>query len=75
MSSGEVLLRAIYQMPDFSRGEADAMIGFGDFNRLPDRATPLLQPRMFLVVSPAWLARNGMPASIDQLMQLPLIHE
>ncbi|WP_287373502.1 LysR substrate-binding domain-containing protein [Mesorhizobium sp.] len=73
--SSEVLLRAIEQMPDFSRGEADIMIGFGDFNRLPDGAMPLLQPRMFPVVSAAWLARNGVPSSIQELTRLPLIHE
>ena len=75
VSSGEVLLRAIDQMPDFSRGEADIMIGFGDFKRLPDRAIPLLEPRMFPVVSAAWLARNGVPSSIEDLTRLPLIHE
>jgi len=75
VSSGEVLLRATDRMPDFARGEADIMIGFGDFNRLPDRARPMLQPRMFPVVSAAWLARNGMPAAIDELARLPLIHE
>lgn len=75
VSSGEVLLRAIDQMPDFSRGEADIMIGFGDFMRLPDRAVPLLQPRMFPVVSAAWIERNPMPTSIEDLTRLPLIHE
>lgn len=75
VSSGEVLLRATDRMPDFARGEADIMIGFGDFNRLPDRARPLIQPRMFPVVSASWLDRNSLPAAIGDLAQLPLIHE
>jgi DNA-binding transcriptional LysR family regulator len=75
ISSGEVLLRAIDRIPDFTRGEADMMVGFGDFANLPERAIPLLQPRMFPVVSPAWLEQYGMPKAIDDLIQLPLIHE
>lgn len=75
ISSGEVLLRATDQMPDFARGDADLMIGFGDFARLPDGAIPLLQPRMFPVVSSGWLSRFGIPASIEELACLPLIHE
>lgn len=73
--SGEVLVRAADRTPDFTRGEADVMIGFGDENRLPDRALPLLEPRMFPVVSPGWLANNGMPGSVAELTHLPLIHE
>lgn len=75
ISSGEVLLRAVDRNPDFVRGEADLMIGFGAFDALPDRAAPLLQPRMFPVASPAWLERHGMPASLEDLTRLPLIHE
>ncbi|MCO5059334.1 MAG: LysR substrate-binding domain-containing protein [Rhizobiaceae bacterium] len=75
ISSGEVLLRAVDRSPDFVRGEADLMIGFGAFDALPDRAVPLLQPRMFPVASPAWLARHGMPGSPEELTRLPLIHE
>ncbi|BCH29886.1 LysR family transcriptional regulator [Mesorhizobium sp. L-8-10] len=75
VSSGEVLLRATDQMPDFARGEADVMIGFGEFGHLPDGAVPILEPRMFPVVSAKWLDRHEMPASIDELACLPLIHE
>ncbi|WP_305985752.1 LysR substrate-binding domain-containing protein [Roseibium sp. MMSF_3544] len=75
VSCGEVLLRAIDRMPDFSRAEADLMIGFTDFDRLPDGAIPLLQPRMFPVVSPAWLDVNGNPSSLEDLTRQPLIHE
>lgn len=73
--SGEVLLRATDQMPDFSRGDADIMIGFGQFTHLPEGAIPLLEPRMFPVVSPAWLTKNGHPEMISELLGLPLIHE
>ena len=75
ISSGEVLMRAADRVPDFTRGEADLMIGFGDFDNLPDRAIPLLQPRMFPVASPAWLAKHGMPETLEELTRLPLIHE
>jgi DNA-binding transcriptional LysR family regulator len=75
ISSGEVLLRAVDRSPNFLRGEADLMIGFGDFDTLPDHAVPLLQPRMFPVASPAWLERHGMPGSLEDLTRLPLIHE
>lgn len=75
ISSGEVLLRAVDRMPEFTRGEADLMIGFGDFDNLPVRSIPLAQPRMFPVASPAWLAKNGMPASLQDLTRMPLIHE
>lgn len=72
---GEVLLRAVDRMPDINRGEADVMIGFGDFGNLPDQAVALVQPRMFPVASAAWLGRHGMPASIEEMISLPLIHE
>jgi len=75
ISSGEVLLRSADHSPDFMRGEADLMIGFGDFDNLPDRAVPLLLPRMFPVASPKWLERHGMPGSLEDLTRLPLIHE
>lgn len=75
ISSGEVLLRAVDRSPNFLRGEADLMIGFGDLDNLPDHAVPLLQPRMFPVASPAWLERHGMPGSLEDLTRLQLIHE
>lgn len=75
VSSGEVLIRATDRMPDFVRGEADIMIGFGDGNRAPGRVFPLLRPRMFPVASPGWVARYGMPGSVEELTRLPLIHE
>ncbi|MEW9807673.1 LysR substrate-binding domain-containing protein [Mesorhizobium sp. ZMM04-5] len=75
ISSGEVLVRATDQVPNFAEGDADVMIGFGDFARLPDGAVPLLRPRMFPVVSPAWIVKHGMPETIEDLTRLPLIHE
>lgn len=75
IASGEVLLRAIDRIPDFAGGEADLMVGFGDFDALPEGAIPLLQPRMFPVASPAWLQRHCMPGSLEELTRLPLIHE
>lgn len=75
VSSGEVLIRSSAQFPDFSLGEADIMIGFGIFDQLPDHAVPLIQPRMFPVVSPSWLEQHGKPETIEELTKLPLIHE
>ncbi|MBG6162770.1 DNA-binding transcriptional LysR family regulator [Labrenzia sp. EL_195] len=75
VSCGEVLLRAIDRTPDFTRAEADLMIGFGDFDRLPEGAMPLLRPRLFPVASPTWLNLNGRPCTLEELTQLPLIHE
>ncbi len=75
ISSSEVLLRSSAQIPDFSLGEADVMIGFGNHDQLPDHAIPLIQPRMFPAASPSWLQLNGIPKAIEELTQLPLIHE
>ncbi|CDX32190.1 putative transcriptional regulator protein, LysR family [Mesorhizobium plurifarium] len=75
VSSGEVLIRATDRIPDFARGEADIMIGFGDGNRALGRVFPLLRPRMFPVASPSWVAKYGMPGSVEELTCLPLIHE
>ncbi len=75
ISSSEVLLRSSAQMPDFSLGEADVMIGFANHGQLPDQALPLIQPRMFPVASPLWLQQNGSPKAIADLTRLPLIHE
>jgi len=75
ISAGDVLLRAMDRAPDLVRGEADLMIGFTDFDNLPDGAISLLQPRMFPVASPAWLKANGRPGSIHDLAKMPLIHE
>ncbi len=75
VSSSEVLIRSSAQFPDFSLGEADLMIGFGSFDQLPEQAVPLIQPRMFPVVSPAWLKQHGKPETVEELAHLPLIHE
>lgn len=73
--AGEVLLRATERVPDFVRGDADIMIGFGDFADLPDGAIPLLEPRMFPVVSQGWIAQYRVPDTISELANLPLVHE
>ncbi len=75
ISSGEVLLRAMDRNSGAVAGEVDLMIGFCPADQLPEHAVPLLEPRMFPVASPAWLARHGAPASIEDLIHLPLIHE
>lgn len=71
----ELVLRAIDRLPDFSVGEADVMIGFGDPADLPPGAFMLAHPRMFPVASPSWLATAGSPDSIADLTRAPLIHE
>lgn len=75
ISHGEILIRAAQAPPDFDAGEADVMIGFGDFGALPDGALPLVEPRMFPVASPALIAHHGRPETLAELASLPLIHE
>jgi len=71
----DVVLRATHVLPDFSIGEADLAIGFGDFETLAAGGIRLLRPRMFPVASPQWLATHGTPASLADLPKWPLIHE
>ena len=71
----EVLLRAVDRISDKNDTEADIMIGFGDFDELPDHATRLVQPRMFPIVSASWLKNNEPPQDLKDLATLPLIHE
>jgi LysR family transcriptional regulator, glycine cleavage system transcriptional activator len=71
----DIVLRASEAAPDFSRFEADLMIGFGDMNELPTDAVPLIHPRMFPVVSASWAAANALPRSYAELAAGSLIHE
>ncbi|MEO5759405.1 MAG: LysR substrate-binding domain-containing protein [Mesorhizobium sp.] len=71
----EIVLRAIDRLPDFSVGEADVMIGFGNLDDLPIGASPLIHPRMFPVANRDWLSRSGAPANVVELTRASLIHE
>lgn len=71
----EIVLRASDTAPDFSRFEADLMIGFGDMKDLPAGAVPLVHPRMFPVVSPDWARDNPVPRTYAELAKGPLIYE
>jgi LysR family glycine cleavage system transcriptional activator len=71
----ELVFRAIDRLPDFSVGEADVMVGFGDPDDLPVGATLLVHPRMFPVASRQWLDAAGPLESIAALVRAPLIHE
>ncbi|SDT90729.1 LysR substrate-binding domain-containing protein [Stappia sp. ES.058] len=71
----DVSIRATETPPDFEAHEADLFIGFAPDNALPVNAERLVTPRMFPVASPAWLARNGRPASLSALAGQSLIHE
>jgi LysR family transcriptional regulator, glycine cleavage system transcriptional activator len=75
LAGAEILLRAIDRLPDFSKSEADVMIGYGAQEDLPAGAAWLLHPRMFPVASKVWVARNGKPKDLAELSRLPLIHE
>lgn len=75
MGDVDISLRAIDRLPDFAAGEADLMIGFGSFDRLPTGAERLISPRMFPAASPAWIAQHGAPADLAELSRAPLIHE
>jgi LysR family transcriptional regulator, glycine cleavage system transcriptional activator len=71
----DLVLRAVDQLPDFAKGEADLMIGFAAAAAFPKGALPLVRPRMFPVVSPRWMRMNGQPQSLQELARQPLIHE
>jgi LysR family transcriptional regulator, glycine cleavage system transcriptional activator len=71
----EIVLRAMDQLSNFANADADLVIGFGDLQNLPEGAVPLLQPRVFPVASREWIRKNGVPATIAGLADLPLIHE
>jgi LysR family transcriptional regulator, glycine cleavage system transcriptional activator len=71
----EIVLRAMDQLPNFANADADLVIGFGDLQDLPDGAVPLLQPRVFPVASSEWVGKNGVPATVAELVNFPLIHE
>ena len=71
----EIVIRAIDQIPDFARQEADATIVYARQSELPAGALLLASPRMFPVASPAWLSRNEPPLSLQDLPAGPLIHE
>ena len=71
----ELVLRAIDRLPDFSVGEADVMIGFGDPVDLPLGAVPLVHPRMFPVASRDWVSAAGPLERVADLARAPLIHE
>ena len=75
LSGAEIVLRAIDRLPDFSKSEADLMIGFGSQHDMPKAATWLVRPRMFPVASKDWIASNGRPKDLAELSELSLIHE
>ena len=75
LSETELVLRAIDRLPDFSVGEADVMVGFGDPSDLPVGATLLVRPRMFPLASRQWLDAAGPFDDVAALVGAPLIHE
>lgn len=75
LGDAELVLRAIDRLPDFSVGEADVMVGFGDPDDLPVGATLLVRPRMFPVASREWLDAAGRFDDVAALVRAPLIHE
>jgi DNA-binding transcriptional LysR family regulator len=75
LAGADIVLRAIDRLPDFSKSEADVMIGFGSRGDLPAGATWLISPRVFPVASKVWIKRNGQPKDLTELSRLPLIHE
>lgn len=75
LSGTEIVLRATDAHPEFGRDEADMVVGFGDLESLPDAATALLRPQMFPIASRSWLNQHGVPGSLAELADTPLIHE
>jgi len=75
MGDVDISLRAIDRLPNFSEGEADVMIGFGNLDALPPLARKLRHPLMFPAASPPWIAAHGFPSDLAELAAAPLIHE
>jgi molybdate transport repressor ModE-like protein len=75
LAGADIVLRAIDRLPDFSKSEADVMIGFGAQADCPVGAAWLTSPRMFPVASREWIKKNGHPKDLMELSRLPLIHE
>lgn len=71
----EIIVRPMERLPDFTRHEADIMIGFGYPEDMPETARLLIRPRVFPVASPRWLAEHGRPETLEHLLLHPLIHE
>ncbi|MCW0002145.1 LysR substrate-binding domain-containing protein [Pararhizobium sp. YC-54] len=73
----DVALRPTRRRPDLEAQEADAEIVFlfdGE-ERQGCHVEVLNRPRMFPVASPTFLDRHGPVSSVDELLNLPLIHE
>jgi len=75
LDGAEIDLTATEQKPDFSARQADVFIGFSVLPSLPVGSLPLVRPRMFPVASKSWLDRHGWPHTLEDLADLPLIHE
>lgn len=72
----EIILQPTDRSPDFTRGEADAEIGFNlaaAGNGVI--GAELLRPRFFPVASPVFVERRGPFTSPGDLAAAPLIHE
>lgn len=71
----EILVRPTDLLPDFDRGEADALIRYGDITLADAESHVLAYPRMFPVASPNYLTSHPRPRSLEELVRAPLIHE
>lgn len=71
----QILIRPTEALPDFSRGEADALIRYGRVDLDGAETTELDCPRMYPVASPEFLERHGPIGSVADLVRAPLIHE
>jgi DNA-binding transcriptional LysR family regulator len=77
LADTEVILQPTTTRPDLDKQEADAEIVYLEQAEKRDglRSELLVRPRILAVASPVLLKRYPRIASVDDLLQLPLLHE
>ncbi len=77
LADWEIVLRPTLSRPNLEHGEADAeIIYLAQPDARPGRRVDLLsQPRVFPVASPGFCARFGGCTKVEDIVNLPLIHE
>jgi DNA-binding transcriptional LysR family regulator len=71
----EIVVRATTEKPDLKRGDADAVICFGETPPEGGRALQLERTRIFPVASPEWIERQPPIETLGDLAKCFLIHE
>jgi len=73
----EIILQPITARPDLAAGEADAEINYLESPGFSDevRGEAFCRPQILPLVSPTFRTRNRKVRTLQQLVELPLIHE